>query len=51
MNFSATKSDVTLNLKSQLQFYLKDRGMTMAELSRKSSVPRQTEILQNVVDR
>ena len=42
MNFSATKLDVTLNLKSQLQFYIKDRGMTMAELSRKSNVPRQT---------
>ena len=42
MNFSATKLDVILSLKSQLQFYLKDRGMTMAELSRKSGVPRQS---------
>lgn len=31
-----------MNLKAQLTFYLREKGMTAAELSRKAGVPKQT---------
>ncbi|QLY25695.1 helix-turn-helix domain-containing protein [Bdellovibrio sp. KM01] len=38
----APKLSRTMNLKQQLKYYLKDRGITASQLSKKASVPKQS---------